>query len=161
MEKSVDKDYQGIRGWLILVVIGLVITPINIGISLYQTHLPIFSDGTWQVLTSPSSESYHSLWAPLLAFEIIGNLGVIALALATLYFITQKSRHVPAIAIFYFLASFAFVLIDVAFTQMIPAISSQPTDPETIKEVTRSFIGTVIWVPYFFFSKRVKATFTQ
>ena len=44
--------------------------------------------------------------------------------------------------------------------EMIPFIAEQ-SDPESAKEVIRSVVGALIWVPYFLVSKRVKATFTR
>ena len=155
------EDLRGIRGWLILIVIGLVFSPLRIGLMLQKDFLPLFSDGTWEVLTSPSSEVYHRLWGPLIAFEIVGNLTTITLALFTLYFLFKRSRHTPKIAIAWLLIGLVFVVSDFFFAQMIPAIADQPADPETSREITRSIVGAAIWVPYFLISKRVKATFIE
>src|SRR5688572_750305 len=138
MEQAAQKDLEGIRGWLVVAVVGLLISPILIGLGLYQNHLLMFSDGTWQALTSPTSASYHPLWAPLLLFEIVGNLVVIALALATLYFLFNKSRRTPAIAISWLLAGLVFVVSDFFLAQLIPAIANQPTDSEPVREIVRS-----------------------
>lgn len=162
MDKAeAQNSLEGIRGWLILVLIGILITPIRIGLMLAQTHIPMFSDGTWSALTSPSSESYHHLWGPLLAFEMAGNIAVITLALITLLFFLRKSRHTPKIAIIWLLSGFVFVVADYFLAEQIPAIAEIATDAETFKEVARSTIGVLIWVPYFLVSKRVKATFIR
>ena len=155
------KNLEGIGGWLLLVAFGLVVTPIRIALVLLQTHLPMFSDGTWDALTSSTSEHYHSLWAPLIIFEIVGNMLVIFLALATLCFFFMKSKYTPRLAITWLTFGLTFVVADYAFAQQIPLIANQPADPETIKEVVRSIVGASIWVPYFLVSKRVKATFTR
>ena len=156
-----QNEPQGIGGWLLLVVLGLCISPVRIGLLLYQTHLPFFSDGSWDAVTSPSSEIYHPLWAPLIVFEVVGNLALIAFAMITLYFLLTKSRRTPTIAISWFLAALVFVVADFFFADLIPAIADQPTDYESVKEVARAAIRAAIWVPYFLVSKRVKATFTR
>ncbi len=156
-----ERNLEGIGGWLILILIGLLVTPFRLGIHLYQNYVPIFSDGTWEQLTDSSGEIYHPLWAPLITFEIVGNLIVLGLGLLTLYFFLRKSKHTPRAAIVWLLTSFVFVIADFFLADMIPFIAAQPTDPETIKEVAKSTIGAAIWVPYFLVSKRVKATFRR
>jgi hypothetical protein len=151
---------KGIGGWLILVVIGLLFSPVRISYFLVTNHWPIFRDGLWPVLTTPGTEAYHVLWAPLITFEIVGNLGSIALALVTLWFLVRKSRRTPVLAISWLMWSAAFVVIDFFAADLIPAVASQ-SDPDNIKELLRSIVGAAIWVPYFLVSKRVKATFIE
>lgn len=160
MSDATALPLKGIGGWLILVVIGLLISPIRIGHFLVTTHWPIFRDGVWPVLTTPGTEGYHALWAPLIAFEIVGNLGSIALALVTLWFLVRKSRRTPILAISWLMWTTAFVVVDFFAADLIPAVAAQP-DPDSIKELMRSLIGAAIWIPYFLVSKRVKATFVE
>lgn len=161
MDQGTDNKLHGIGGWLFLVILGLVVSSVRISLMLVQDHAPIFSDGTWQAITSPSSESYHALWAPLITFEIAGNVLVVLLALATLCLMFMKSKYTPAMAITWLLTGLVFVAADAIFAQQIPLIANQPTDPETVKEIVRSVVGAALWVPYFLVSKRVKATFTR
>lgn len=156
-----ERSLDGIGGWLILVVLGLLLSPIRIVTLLSQYHVPMFSDGTWELLTTPSSDFFHPFWAPLIAFEIAGNLLILLLGLLTLYFLFRKSKYTPRFAIAWLLTSFIFVIADYFLADTIPLIAAQPADPETIKEVARSTVGAAIWVPYFLVSKRVKATFTR
>ena len=64
---------NGLKGWLILPMLGLILTPIRLSIALVTIYAPIFTNGIWNVLTNPNNEAYHKLWAPLLIFEVIGN----------------------------------------------------------------------------------------
>jgi hypothetical protein len=157
---EVKESPKGIGGWLILVVIGLVVSPIRVAYSLATNHWPIFQDGTWQVLTTPGNEAYHSLWGPLLVFEIIGNLGIIILAVTTLIMMIQKLRHTPRLAIIWLTWTATFVTIDFFAADLIPAVAAQ-NDPESTKELIRSLVGAAIWIPYFLVSKRVRATFVN
>lgn len=151
---------KGIGGWLILVVIGLLISPIRISYALATNHWPLIRDGAWSVLTTPGTDAYHALWAPLLVFEIAGNVGSIAFALVTLWFLIRKSRHTPILAISWLIWTTAVVVIDFFAADLIPAVAAQ-SDPESTKELVRSIVGAAIWVPYFLVSKRVKATFVE
>lgn len=160
MSQTTAPPPKGIGGWLILVVIGLIVSPLKITYFLAINHWPIFRDGAWQQLTTPGTEAYHALWAPLLVFEIVGNLGCIALGLITLWFLVQRSRRTPRLAIIWLTCMTVFVVIDYFAADLIPAIAAQP-DPESTKELVRSLVNAAIWIPYFMVSKRVKATFVE
>ena len=160
MSNATPLPPKGIGGWLILVVIGLLISPIRISHFMLTNHWPIFRDGAWPVLTTPGTEAYHALWAPLIVFEIVGNLGSIALALVTLWFLVRKSRRTPILAIGWLIWTTAFVVVDFFAADLIPAVAAQ-SDPDSVKELVRSIFGAAIWVPYFLVSKRVKATFVE
>lgn len=156
-----NEGLRGIGGWLILVVIGLAVTPIRIGWMLCSDYLPMFQDGTWEMLTVPGGEGYHELWKPLLAFEIAGNVITMLLALITLFLLIRKSRWTPRFAIAWLLLGLVFVVSDYLLAQKIPLIVELGTDPETMREMARAIIGAAIWIPYWLVSKRVKATFTE
>lgn len=97
-----SKESSGIGGWLILVTLGLIISPIRAGHLLLTTYFSIFSNGAWETLTMPESEAYHALWAPLLIFEVVGNIEIMALADVTLWHLLKKSKHTPKLAIAWF-----------------------------------------------------------
>ena len=151
---------RGIGGWLILVILGLIVSPLRITYLLLTIHWPIFRDGTWHTLTTPGSPAYHHLWAPLLAYEIIGNLIAIVLALVTLVMLLRKSKRTPAFAIGWFAYGAAFVAVDFFVADLIPFVAQHP-DPDDIKELARGVVAAAIWIPYFLVSKRVKATFVE
>jgi hypothetical protein len=52
-----NNKYEGLGGWLILVGIGVVISPLRLLAELSKVYLPMFNDGTWEALTTPTSES--------------------------------------------------------------------------------------------------------
>jgi hypothetical protein len=151
---------KGIGGWLILVVLGLVVSPLRTAYLLITTHWPIFRDGTWAILTTPGTGSYHPLWAPLITLEILGNLGSIALALVALWSLVRKSRRTPIFVIAWLSWTTALVAADFFAADMIPAVAAQ-ADHDSVKELGRTIFGACIWIPYFLVSKRVKATFVE
>lgn len=159
-DAATQAPLKGIGGWLILVVIGLVVTPVRITYFMIANHWPVFRDGLWPVLTTPGTDAYHPLWAPLIIFEILGNLGSICLALVTLWLLARRSRRTPLLAITWLILGATFVVIDFFAADLIPAVAEQQ-DPENMKELVRSIVGVAIWVPYFLVSKRVKATFVE
>ena len=160
MDVAKSEQPEGIGGWLILVVLGLVISPIRITMTLFNDLIPIFTSGAWQSLTTSGSPSYHSMWAPLIWFEIIGNVGAVVLAIVTLVFLLKKSKKTPVWAIAWLVWTAFFVTADYFLANLIPAVASQP-DHESLKEMSRSISGALIWIPYFKVSKRVKNTFVK
>ena len=153
-------ERKGIGGWLIFVVIGLVISPFRIAYFLAAAYWPIFRDDTWHQLTTPGTHAYHALWAPLLCFELIGNLGMMALALVTLVSLLRRKRGTPRLAIAWLAFAAAYVAVDYFVANLIPAVAALPSQ-ESAKELLRSLVVAAIWIPYFLVSKRVEATFVE
>jgi hypothetical protein len=148
----------GLGGWLFLVVIGLVLSCVRLLAFLILDFVPIFRDGAWAVLTTPGSDAYHSLWAPLLLFELIGNIGFVVAQLWLIVLFFKRSRHFPRLYIWVVLLNLPFILADAWLGSFV--ITDEPMfDPDTAKELARSIATIAIWVPYMRMSKRVRNTF--
>lgn len=160
MEKASEKSLEGIGGWLVLPLLSLSVTPFRLSFFLYKDLWPVFSKGHWGVLTTPGGEAYHPLWAPLLIFEVIGNLSIIVLCLIALWFFLKRSQLAPKLVISWLAVSLAFVATDFFLADLIPAVAEQ-SDRQSVRELGRSVVGAAIWIPYFLVSKRVKATFVR
>lgn len=153
-----QSEPSGIGGWLILVGIGIVFSPIRLTAAIFQIYLPIFQNGAWEVLTTPGTEQYNVLWAPLLIFEIVTNIAFVFvyIFLAILFF--RRSRFFPRAFIIVSIANLCFILFDAWFGSLVMP-DEAILDADTAKEVVRSLISATIWIPYMIFSKRVKNTF--
>lgn len=151
---------KGLGGWLILVGLGLIITPLRISITYGPMFYSVFTDGTFETLTTPGTEYYHWLWAPLLVFEAIFNLSMVLLSAFLLYLFFTKSHLFPKLFIFTILLSLVFIPFDAWLGSLI--FTDEPVfDPDTTKEFARTLFSAVIWVPYMLVSKRVEATFVE
>ena len=153
-----DTAKSGIGGWLILVAIGIVITPIRIIIILLTAYDEVFKSGAWEILTTQGTQAYNSLWAPLIMGEMIGNALILAVWLYMGYLFFSKIGSFPKIYIRLAIISFIFILVNALSLQLV--LPNEPLfNADTAKELMRGLIMVVIWVPYMMFSKRVKATF--
>ena len=163
MEAGVDPPgtVSGLGGWLLLVLFGLIVSPLRIGYFLYETYWPLYRDGAWQELVDLRSEFYNPDVAWLLGFEVVGNITAIIAALATLYLFCRKSRLTPRFAIAWFAGLFAFNLIDYVLVGRVSLLAAARDDFDAMRDLGLSAIRTGIWIPYFLKSKRVKATFIR
>lgn len=148
----------GLGGWLLLVGFGLIVNPLRILAALATVYLPIFRGGAWTRLTTPGDPSYHPLWGPVLGFEVLGNLLLLALVSCTLVLFFRRSRRTPRFFIAWCLSGVGFSLIDYLLVNMIPSLAT-PADADSLQDVLRAGVAAAIWVPYFLVSKRVKNTF--
>lgn len=148
----------GLGGWLIVVAIGLVLSQLRLLAFSITTFGRIFRDGTWTLLTTPGSATYHPLWAPLLIFELLSNIGTIAIQLWLLVLYFGKSKRFPRIYVWMALLNLAFILADAWFSSFV--LPKRPIiDSGTAQEIVRSIVAVVIWVPYMRVSQRVRNTF--
>lgn len=155
-----EQELEGLRGWLILVGIGIILSPLRIIFAVFPTYYELFSDGSLEFLATPGTELYSPLWAPTLYGEMIVNIILVLLWIFVgfLFFLKKKIFKTYYIGLLVF--TLIFIIVDaLAFKAVIP---DEPLfDPETTKEVFRSVIACCIWVPYILVSKRVEATFTR
>lgn len=155
-----EKNLQGIRGWLILVALGVIIAPIRIAILMATTYPELFSDGTWQAITDQAGQSYNPRLATLLIIEIVVNAAFIVAWLFAAYLMFTKKAFFPKWYIGLLLLSLVFIFLDTFFTTWaVPEV--EMFDPDTVKEIAKTALDVVIWVPYMLVSKRVKATFVN
>ena len=150
---------SGIGGWLLLPLLALIVTPIRVGILVTADLLPVFDPQVWSRLTTPGNAAYHPLWAPLLIFEVVANIGIIVVSIVLLWLFLRKSSRLPGLYIVWLLANASIQIIDVGLGSQVPAVSAGIG--EGLKELGRSLVGAAIWIPYFRRSVRVKNTFTR
>jgi hypothetical protein len=155
-----NEKYDKIGGWLIICAIGLALYPVQAVISLYAEVFPALSSENWSRFTIPGSESYHSLWAPLLIMELIGNGCFLIFSTCVVVFFFKRRKFAPRLVVIFLASNFIFVGLDCYFTQIILATTDSTNMGPTINFV-RTLVASTIWISYFIFSKRVKKTFTR
>jgi hypothetical protein len=147
-----QNELKGLCGFLILVVLGIVISPIRLLITSVPLYLPMFNDGTWEVLTTVGSADYHPLWGPILIGEIIYNLGIVAVSIYLIYLFFSKHYLFPKLYIATLVAPLIIIPLDAWLATLI--LPNEPMfDPATTKEFTSALICGFIWIPYMLVSK--------
>lgn len=155
-----NERLSGLGGWLILVGIGLFVAPTRWLIFVVQTYPPIFRDGNWELVTTPGTESYHQLWAPLLIGEIVGNILFIVAGIFLIFLFFQRSRRFPSLYIAMMVANLMFIIADAWLLTFI--LPNEPMfDSDTVREAGRSAGALLVWGPYMSVSERVKNTFVR
>jgi hypothetical protein len=154
------EDTYGIGGWLALLGVGLVLTPLVILLGFAFLVIDVYTTDMWTAFTLPGGSSYRAINAPL--FVAVGSLEVFAFIgslLANVLFF-QKRRTFPKVYVFLSLIGLLTLVIDGAAAQA--AYGSDAARRN--KEIATLLIAAVtwtLWSIYLLRSKRAHATFTR
>jgi transglutaminase-like putative cysteine protease len=152
-------QHRGLGGWLILVGIHQVIRPIFFVVNIVTLAATVFNTEAWKILTDPGGAAFHPSWKPGLLCELIGNLiALVFSALLLLLFFRKRAVWPRAYAAF-LISYLAFTIFDFIMVANIPAAAE--AQGGTLRDVIHVAAAVIVWVPYCFISKRVKATFTR
>lgn len=151
---------RGLGGWLILPGAGLILTPFIISSQLLSDYVPIFTEGIWEMVTSPGSEAFVPGFGALVLFEILGNLFRIALAVVLLVLFFMRSHRFPMLYIAFAAFAVLFVVVDTMWARAIIQFDSEMT-LDSVRDVVLSLGGALIWIPYMIRSRRVHNTFVR
>lgn len=157
-----NSNLKGIGGWLILVLIGLIMTLISIVVTL-KDSMNLFQPEVWHTITTYGSDAYHPLFGAWVIYDTIFNAFIIIFIICLLVLMFKKSRLFPKFMIFYFISAIFLQGIDyyLSYTVLtdLPKVSEALGVYPSIDGVFRALVSSAIWVPYFIKSKRVKVTF--
>lgn len=150
----------GLGGWLILVAIGLILTPIRIGLYIYGLYTEIILTGGWEALTTEGTEFYTPYFDILMIFETALNflLGVASIYALFLFF--NKKKAFPNFFIGIVVFTIAFIIVDALVASYLFS-DIKAFDEETLRELGKGILAGMIWVPYMKVSIRVKNTFVN
>lgn len=142
----------GIGGWLLLPIVGLVL---SIGWSAYNFYTAWFEVA--ELFTGEEifdlNEAYLAYFSSI-ALEFI----VVSWEIFALYQIVKRSPNTPKIMTIYFVGSIIFSIANGWAVNIIEAANAEPLSSYS-KYVLGDMIRASIWIPYFRISKRVANTF--
>jgi len=155
-----EEKLTGLGGWLILVGLGIVFSPVKIVTMVFPIYMEIFSNGSWELLTTAGTQYYNSMWMPYLLIEMIVNIVFLVTWLYIAFLFFTKKKLFKKVYIAMLVLSLLFIFLDAVSIRLI--LPDEPIfDPDTTKELIRGLIAVLIWVPYVLVSKRVKLTFVN
>lgn len=153
---SQQPEPHGIGGWLILPIIGLVLT---ILITAYNLLSGIAS------LQGDVAETLRTQFRDVLLLMYISTaLGVICIGLAIycLKLIKDHDRRTPrTMTVFYVVVVGMTIFEAYALSYMAGQFQDPSLTDGMARDVIRSIVACAIWIPYFHVSKRVKNTFVR
>ena len=148
---------KSIGSWLVLPALGITLTPFLLIKDLWTEGY--FNENTWQGILS--SEQPFS-FALVVGIELVYNVLFIVFTLLIIILFYQRRTSVPRlVTIFYALSLVVPVLDEWLIDSLLDVSFSEQEQSATYKQIGRSFLVAVIWIPYFNVSERVKSTFCR
>ena len=147
--------FQGLRGWLVLVGLGLCVNFLRRVQTLFGTGQGYFSMAGWHAVTDPGGGSYHPLFGLYLMGEMAGNIVVIGLNVLAIILFFGKRRQFPRVYIAFLCSGFLLVFL----SSLMARIVRLPDEPQAGARVFGAFLAALLWSSYTLKSRRVKATF--
>lgn len=141
---------SGIGGWLILPLIGLLLSPVRMAILVIGEFKGAFQAGVWENLP-PGLQGF-------IIAELGANLAVAAFGIVCLVLFLMKSKRTPKLMIAFYVAGAVVVFADVLIAAAVFGLKPQS---DFLRNVASALVGLCIWVPYFRRSVRVANTFTD
>lgn len=142
--ESTHNRYSKIGGWLILIAIGLVLSPIFILLFINSEILPVFS-------AVPLSE-LSSEFRTYLFFDLAVNLIFFIYIIVVMVLFFKRRRMVPKLMILLYLINLVLIIVDGFVFRTL-------NETQWIFGIINGIATSLIWIPYFLVSRRVKATF--
>lgn len=153
-----SEEPSGLKGWLLLVGLGVALSPVRLLRELYALYLPVFTDGTWAAFTDPASPDYTPYYAGSVIIEMLTDVAFFILSLWLAYLFFTKSPLFPKVFIGLLLASPAMIFF-CYWLRTWPFPDETLFNEELVTSVILSCVPAVIWIPYMLLSKRVRNTF--
>jgi transglutaminase-like putative cysteine protease len=145
-----------IGGWLILFALSLIARCLLLPKTFAGQFPTYFSLGIWETLTT-DREAANLPLAALIAVELVGNLTLVLLTwFAALLFFLRR-REAPRWNVVALVFGAVLVLVD----GLVAGQVVEPAPEFDLGQVTRAWVGVLIWVPYLLRSDRVRETFVR
>ena len=153
-------DSLPIGGWLILVAVGLIISPILSLIGIISLSDLLFANNAAGTLSQAGTEIDPLMQKPMgtifLGYFILSFIIDIVL----LYLFFTKKRAFPKVMIVVLLVSLLYPFAEYALYSYF-SVMDEEAHTQLGKDIIRALIYCAIWIPYFLKSERVKQTFVN
>ncbi len=151
-EFKTNRYPMALGGWLIVLVITLVASPLRM---LYNLHdQGLFSTSKWDLYTTGTLSVIHRA---LLIFDVAGYFALMCISVFCLLLVVMKRDIAPHYVKGYYLVLVSFLLIDCIFNAV---IDGKVVDGEMTR-VIQGIVLAVLWTYYLNTSERVRRTFVM
>ena len=155
-----EDKYDKIGGWLMLLGIGIVLSPFILAYGMLETYTDIFTSDTWEILTSDVVDSSFKNFSNFIVVEFAANIIIFMLSVYLIYLFLDKKEKFKkwylAIALF----SAVTIGLDFYIThQLFP--NDEIIGKEELRDLKSILVRLLVWTPYLFISKRAKGTFVN
>ena len=151
---------EKIHGWLVLVGIGVCLSPFAMSL-LFTTNLESYYHiDIWRDITSLGTPDFEPLFPLVLAFELFTEISWIIASFALLFLFLKKRSGFPKLYITLSIGGFLLAICWLCFAIKYSEVLDLDAE-EAVSDATRAFVACLIWVPYMLVSERVKRTFVR
>jgi hypothetical protein len=149
-----DPTVEGdpIGGWLILVAIGLTLTPFRLVYDLFTSPETISGEGWISMFVLER----YGLFVFLVLEHIYNVVYLLFSVLVIVLFYQRRSSAPRLISIMYGVTCVVTILDTIVSVQIDPSMAAEKN---FYRDMIRSIVVAAIWIPYFTISTRVKSTF--
>ena len=154
-----DEGPSGLRGWLLVPTVGLVI-----GLAIQARYVVRYTLAAYRASVNPAAP--HGPWLELYRFFTYAvEMGLFLGGVLLLAQLLLRSRRVPQLIPIWFAACFlsglagALLAAKVYVSGAVPSGSRIGWVPSM--RIVQSLVSGAIWIPYFRLSRRVKNTFVR
>jgi len=147
-----------IGGWLKLLGLGIFIGPF---LMLWRTRSAarvLFSVAAWTTLTRHGLGGQPPSIAPIIVFELFGQLALTAYGVALIPIFLGRRRSFPFHFTAYAVGSVGFQLIDVVWAG---ATMTAHDSTKGVAAIVRTLVWATLWIAYLRTSDRARATFVE
>jgi hypothetical protein len=158
---STDSQPRGIGGWLLLPLLGLVMSIVLIARNLLELN-QLRVSAEWLARTGPGSATPSELWNPYLGMSLAVGAVLILFAAVLLVGFVLRRRWLRAGVIGFYLALIVAAGLDVGMLSLLPGGGFTPDSLRGAwTQLVRAIVSGAVWSLYFLVSKRVRNTFVR
>ena len=152
--KTTVNDGRNIGGWLILIAIGVTLTPLALLYTIKDMNY--FEADAWSHILNPQSSEYSVQLGVFIIVEMILNLLFLIFSVLNIILFYQRRTTFPLVFTIYLVCNFLFIALDYTVGIHYDLLEF---DNEVVKDLSKRLIFMGILIPYLFVSTRVKETF--
>lgn len=160
-----DTQYTSIGGWLVLVAIGLILTPVTLLVQIAGQLKDDLGNNFFFYMLDSKSAYYQ----PLRAYYVIGmyafNIFLLVSSVFLIILFFQKRNAFRVYYCAYRLFNVVLLVIDLIILTCITGDDASVEERNLIASETSGLVRTAIqaciWIPYIWYSQRSRHTFTS